>query len=151
VSREDYKRPESVLVVIYTVGGDVLLLERQQPVGYWQSVTGSLRWDEVPAEAAHRELLEETGIEAGDRLQECGYRNRFEILPAWRSRYAPDARENIEHVFGLALPERLPVTLNTREHREAQWLPAAVAALRASSYTNQAAIERLVLKKLARS
>jgi hypothetical protein len=43
------------------------------------------------------------------------------------------------------------VTLNPREHREAQWLPAAVAALRASSYTNQAAIERLVLKKLARS
>lgn len=146
MSREHYKRPESVLVVVYTVGGEVLLLERQQPPGYWQSVTGSLRWDEVAVEAARRELAEETGLEAADRLLDCGYRNRFEILPAWRSRYAPDVRENIEYVFRLALPERLPVTVNLREHREAQWLPARVAALRASSYTNQIAIERLVLR-----
>jgi dATP pyrophosphohydrolase len=147
VSREGHKRPESVLVVIYTVGGDVLLLERVQPPGFWQSVTGSLRWDEVPVQAARRELAEETGLESDDRLVDCGYRNRFEILPAWRSRYAPDARENIEHVFKLALPERLPVRLNPREHREARWLPARFAARRASSYTNQIAIERLVLRK----
>jgi len=29
-----YKRPESVLVVIYTAAGEVLLLERQQPRGF---------------------------------------------------------------------------------------------------------------------
>jgi dATP pyrophosphohydrolase len=140
-----YKRPESVLVVIYTVTGEVLLLERQQPPGYWQSVTGSLRWNENPVQAAYREVGEETGLEAGERLVDCGYQNRFEILPAWRSRYAPDVHTNIEHVFRIELPERLPVTLNPAEHREAQWLPARVAALRAASYSNQIAIERLVL------
>lgn len=147
MNRQEYKRPESVLVVIYTLAGEVLLLERQQPPGYWQSVTGSLGWDETPAEAARRELLEETGLEAGEGLVDCGYRNRFEILPAWRSRYAPDVHTNTEYVFRMALPEPVAVTLNPAEHREARWLPARVAALRATSYTNQIAIERLVFAK----
>ena len=142
-----YKRPESVLVVIYTGGGDVLLLERQQPAGYWQSVTGSLHWDEAPREAAIREVEEETGLMVGQQLVDCGYSNRFEILPAWRSRYAPDVDRNLEHVFVAELPGIVDVRINPREHRRAQWLPARTAALRASSYTNQAAIERLLLKR----
>ena len=142
-----FKRPESVLVVIYTVTGEVLLLERQQPPGYWQSVTGSLRWDETPEQAARRELHEETGVEAGDLLVDCGYKNRFEILPAWRARYAPDVHQNTEYVFRIELPEPVQVNLNPAEHCQAQWLPAKVAALRASSYTNQIAIERLVLRR----
>jgi dATP pyrophosphohydrolase len=146
VSDAQYKRPESVLVVIYTLTGEVLLLERRQPPGYWQSVTGSLRWDETPEQAARRELGEETGLEAGDLLVDCGYKNRFEILPAWRARYAPDVHRNTEYVFSIQLPEPAPVNLNPAEHRQAQWLPARLAALRASSYTNQIAIERLVLR-----
>lgn len=144
MSDPQYRRPESVLVVIYTIAGDVLLLERQQPRGYWQSVTGGLHWDETPLQAARREVSEETGLESGQRLRDCGYRNRFEILPAWRSRYAPQVRANTEYVFSIELPERLPVTLNPPEHREAQWLPAAQAALRASSWTNRIAIQRLL-------
>lgn len=147
MNQAEYKRPESVLVVIYTAAGEVLLLERQQPPGYWQSVTGSLQWGETPAAAARRELLEETGLQAGERLLDCGYRNRFEILPAWRSRYAPDVQTNTEHVFRLELPEPVPVTLNPAEHRAAQWLPARIAALRAASYTNQTAIERLAFAR----
>ena len=147
MSDAQYKRPESVLVVIYTPTGEVLLLERLQPPGYWQSVTGSLRWGETPEQAARRELGEETGLEAGDLLVDCGYKNRFEILPAWRARYAPDVHRNIEYVFSIELPEQVPVHLNPDEHRQAQWLPARLAALRASSYTNQIAIERLVLRK----
>ena len=42
-----FKRPESVLVVIYTRSRECLLLERTQPSGFWQSVTGSLRWGET--------------------------------------------------------------------------------------------------------
>jgi dihydroneopterin triphosphate diphosphatase len=143
----NYKRPESVLVVIYTGGGDVLLLERQQPQGFWQSVTGSLDWDETPREAAVREVREETGLDVQDQLVDCGYCNSFEILPAWRSRYAPDVSKNTEYVFLVELPGVVSVQVNPAEHRQAQWLPAPVAALRASSYTNQAAIERLLLKK----
>ena len=58
------KIPISVLVVIYTASNEVLLLERKDHPGYWQSVTGSLdALDEPLIEAAARELLEETGID----------------------------------------------------------------------------------------
>ncbi len=62
----EFKRPESVLVVIYTKDGDALLLQRVRPAWpeFWQSVTGSLHWSEqVPLDAARRELHEEAGIQ----------------------------------------------------------------------------------------
>ena len=37
-----FKIPESVLVVIHTPALEVLLIERADKPGYWQSVTGSL-------------------------------------------------------------------------------------------------------------
>lgn len=138
-----YKRPESVLVVIYTLSGEVLLLERCQPEGFWQSVTGSLAWNETAEAAALREVHEETGLDVADVLVDCGRQNRFPILPAWRSRYAPDVENNLEHVFSARLPARRPVTLNPGEHRQAAWLPLEQARQKASSSTNRAAIGRL--------
>ena len=139
-----YKRPESVLVVIYTISGEVLLLERRQPAGFWQSVTGSLAWHESPGEAAIREVREETGLLVQDQLLDCGYSNRFEILPAWRSRYAPGVGWNTEHVFRVELTEIAPIQLSRVEHLRADWLPAQQAADRVSSHTNRTAIERYV-------
>jgi len=50
-------------VVVYTVTDEVLALRRRQPPDFWQSVTGSLRWDETdPLDAARRELFEETRV-----------------------------------------------------------------------------------------
>ncbi len=139
-----YKRPESVLVVVYTVAGDVLLLRRCWPADFWQSVTGSLRWEETePLQAACRELLEETGLGPGLQVQDCGRSNRFPILPPWQARYG-DATENTEHVFRVALPQRQPIRLNPTEHSELQWLPRQAAAAKASSYTNQEAILQCV-------
>ncbi|MBK8182487.1 MAG: dihydroneopterin triphosphate diphosphatase [Candidatus Competibacteraceae bacterium] len=139
-----YKRPASVLVVIYTVGGEVLVLRRSQPPDFWQSVTGSLRWEEMnPLDAARRELYEETGLSHGVEVVDCQVINRFPILPPWRHRYSPDATENTEHVFRVPLPERLPILLNPAEHSEYQWLPRAMAASRVSSWTNRDAILQL--------
>ena len=138
------KRPESVLVVVYTVAGEVLLLRRRWPANFWQSVTGSLQWDEArPMLAARRELQEETGLGTEVEVIHCGITNRFPILPAWQPRYGA-ARENIEYVFRAVLPERLPITLNPEEHSEYLWLPRQEAAAKVTSYTNRDAILQVV-------
>ena len=74
---------------------------------------------------------------------DCDTVNRFPILPPWRHRYAPDAVENVEHVFRVRLSERPPITLNPTEHSEYRWLIRAVAATQVTSYTNRNAILRL--------
>jgi dATP pyrophosphohydrolase len=131
-----WKRPESVLVLVCTRLGEVLLLERTRPLGFWQSVTGSLRWGEDAAAAARRELFEETGLRA-QSLQDLGRGERFRIVGPWRSRYAPDVRFNREHWFALMLDGRRTISLSPSEHRQCRWLPAAVAAQKASSWTNR--------------
>ena len=138
------KRPESVLVVIYTAMDEVLVLRRRQPADFWQSVTGSLSWEETdPLVAARRELREETGLGDNVEVVTCDTINLFPISPPWRHRYAPDVVENIEHVFRVRLSERPPITLNPAEHSEYRWLIRAVAATQVTSYTNRDAILRL--------
>ena len=135
-----FKRPESVLVLVYTTTGEVLLMRRRTPDDFWQSVTGSLEWDETPEQAARRELLEETGLVAGNALIDCCITNRFPILPAWRARYAPEVVDNVEHVFRIAFPERPAIRIDPAEHLEYRWLDRESAAALASSYTNRDAV-----------
>jgi dATP pyrophosphohydrolase len=143
VKYPQYKRPESVLVIVYTTAGEVLMLRRVEPPDFWQSVTGSLRWGETPAAAARRELREETGI---DREPfDCRTSNRFPILPSWRRRYAPDVTTNLEHVFRVECPVRPTVTLNPQEHDSYRWLPCVEeAVMLAASWTNRDALLRFV-------
>ena len=133
------KRPESVLVVVYSADSQVLMLRRHEPPTFWQSVTGSLEWGELPEQAARRELVEETGLDAG-ALEDCHDSHMFEIYQIWRHRYAEGVTENCEHVFRLVVPEVCPVTLDAVEHAEYVWLPRVEAAHRAYSYTNRQAI-----------
>ncbi len=141
-AQEPPRRPESVLVVIHTATDEFLLIERRKPAGFWQSVTGSLEWGEVPEDAARREVLEETGIEAG-LLTNLQWAQVYEILPAFGKVYAPGITHNREHAFALKLATRVPVVLNPREHVRFEWLAADAALLRVSSYTNRAVIEQL--------
>ena len=139
------KLPVSVLVVIHTLDLKVLLLERAQRPGYWQSVTGSLDWPEEPLEeAAAREVLEETGIEAtAGRLSRWKVANTFEIYGHWRHRFAPGITHNTEHVFGLAIRAAPPVALAPLEHTAFAWLPWREAARRCFSWSNRDAIRML--------
>ncbi len=139
----EFKRPESVLVLVYTQASDVLMMRRKYPNDFWQSVTGSLEWDENPQQAAIRELEEETGIDKHS-LHDCQFSQNFEIYSIWRDRYAPGVTENQEHVFSLELPEQINIRLDPREHDEFTWLSKQEAIERAFSHTNQEAIERWV-------
>jgi dATP pyrophosphohydrolase len=144
------KIPESVLVVIHDPLHRVLLIERADHAGFWQSVTGSKdTLDEPLTETAMREVAEETGIVIGSpqvpltHLRDWRLRNVYEIYPIWRHRYGPGVMHNTEHVFGLLVPPDTPVTLAPREHVRYAWLPWREAADRCFSPSNAEAILQL--------
>ena len=144
------KIPVSTLVVIHTPDLKVLLLERADHPGFWQSVTGSQHEGEALADTAIREVGEETGIDARRfRLEEWNLSNVYEIYPVWRHRYAPGVTHNTEHVFGLEVPGEMPVALAPREHLSSQWLPWNEAADRVFSWSNRKAILMLPDRKRA--
>ncbi|AXK40592.1 dihydroneopterin triphosphate diphosphatase [Crenobacter cavernae] len=142
-----YKQPVSVLVVIYTPALDVLLIERADKAGYWQSVTGSREGFETLAETARREVQEETGLDAAlYRLEDWQHTNTYEIFDHWRARYAPGTTHNVEHVFGLEVPEPLPVRLAPGEHVDFEWLPWEAARDKVFSPSNAEAITQLTTR-----
>lgn len=154
--QKPFKIPESVLVVIYSSGLEVLLIERADKPGFWQSVTGSKDTLEEPlVDTAMREVAEETGIrvvgypplEAHEvyrsMLREWNLSNVFEIYPVWRHRYAPGVTRNTEHVFGLCVPRTVPIKLAPREHLRHTWLPFREAADLCFSPSNAEAILQL--------
>ena len=144
------KIPESVLVVIHTTALEVLLIERADKPGYWQSVTGSKDSAGEPlVTTAIREVAEETGIVVGSpevparNLRDWQIQNVYEIYPVWRHRYASGVTHNTEHVFGLRVPRDVPVRLAPREHLQYRWLGWKAAAEACFSPSNAAAIRRL--------
>ncbi len=139
----NYKIPVSVLVVIHTPDLQVLMLERADRPGFWQSVTGSQNPRESLMETARRELKEETGLEAGVSLLDWNKTNQYEIFSVWRHRYAPGVTHNTEHVFSLQLPSALAVQIAPREHLRYEWLPWREAADKAFSWSNAEAIREL--------
>jgi dATP pyrophosphohydrolase len=142
-----HKIPESVLVVIHTAALEVLLIERADKSGFWQSVTGSLDLPDEPlAVAAARELFEETGIVADGEtivLRDWRLSNVYEIYPVWRHRYEPGVTHNTEHVFSVEVPRDIAITLSPREHVARRWLPWLEAADQCFSSSNAEAILQL--------
>ncbi len=142
------KIPESVLVIVHTNDLEVLLLERADHPGFWQSVTGSRdHWQEPLAETARRELWEETGIAverlAPSALLDWGFSQTYEIYPHWRHRYPEGVTENVEHVFSVRVPSDVSISLSPREHLRYEWCPWQVAAERCFSWSNAQALREL--------
>ena len=139
----ELRRPESVLIVVFSDDGNVLLLKRSQPFEFWQSVTGSLDVGENHGHAAARELLEETGLTDDGTLSFTGISRQFTIDPRWRNRFAPGTTENVEYVYHYRLRRSVSVTIADDEHTAYEWLPIAGAIERVWSWTNRVALEQL--------
>lgn len=139
-----FKTPISALVLIHTTDLQVLIMERADKNGFWQSVTGSLEHGETPLQAAIREVHEETGLDATQYdLQDWHASNVYEIYPHWRHRYAPGVTLNTEHLFGLTLRKPLPIKLAPDEHVQYEWVDWREAAKRVFSWTNVDALSKL--------
>lgn len=136
-----FRRPESVLVLVHDQNQRILTLQRQDDPGFWQSVTGSLEKQELPEQAAHREILEEINVDitgAGLNLINLHRTLQYEIRPQWRHRYPPGVTLNTEHWFALQIPSHTPITLT--EHMAYQWLSQEQALEKMWSPSNRDAI-----------
>lgn len=143
-----YKIPISVLVVVYTRSLDVLLLERADRPGFWQSITGSMEQGEELIDTALREVREESGIQAESwQLSDWKASNEFEIFKHWRGRYAPGVTHNLEHVFSLQLEDRVPVKISVREHSGFGWFSIEESIEKVFSWTNADALKKLAESK----
>lgn len=142
LERYGSKLPVSTLVLVHTPDLRVLLLERADFPEHWQSVTGSQEPGETLDETATRELREETGIDARryGGVVDWNVSNDYEIFPQWRHRYPAGTTHNTEHVFGLQVPEPLPIIVAPREHLQYAWVPWREAADRCFSWSNRDAI-----------
>lgn len=140
-----FKRPESILVIVYTCDGQVLLLQRKDWPDFWQSVTGSIELGEAAAVAALRELYEETGLEEkSGKLIDCQHGQWFTIYEAYLHRYAPGVTQNYEQVFLFELPAICAVQISPHEHTQYQWVSKEEAMQLAFSETNRLAISQWV-------
>ncbi|WP_404341755.1 dihydroneopterin triphosphate diphosphatase [Pseudoalteromonas mariniglutinosa] len=137
------RQPFSVLVVIYKKNKDCLLIQRADDANFWQSVTGGIDEGETPLATAHRELYEETGINAhafGLTIRDHQKTNQYPIRECWRHRYRANALINTEHVFSICVPDNVTITLDPSEHTHYLWLPQQQAAEKAWSPSNAAEI-----------
>jgi len=134
------RQPFSVLVVIYKQNKDCLLIQRADDANFWQSVTGGIDEGEKPLKTAHRELLEETGIDAsalGLAIRDHQKTNQYTIRESWRHRYHANALINTEHVFSICVPDDISIRLDPCEHTDYMWLSQQQAAEKAWSPSNR--------------
>ena len=126
-----------IQVLVYPVrrasSGDweYLLLQRApRRGGFWQGITGGVEGDEDLAEAARRELIEETGLVplALDRID---YSYSFSVEDRWRHLYADGVKKVIEHVFVAYVERQQESEIDPGEHDRWKWcrLDEALALL----------------------
>ena len=124
-----HRRPDKVIVYLYrrlASGGVEYLLLRRAPMSnagsIWQTVVGGANWHEGLAEAARREVYEETGLTQLHGLTAIGYAFSFTLrLPENQaSAYAPGVTDIRNTVFAAGVVSKEPIAL-CHEHINYGW------------------------------
>lgn len=101
-------------------GPEILMMLRRPDQGlWWSSVTGMLEPGETPEAAAHRELMEETGL-AG-QLQPLDFSHAFWVDPRLIGLPDGEPRFNLETCFHVEVPANTEARLAPEEHTECRW------------------------------
>jgi 8-oxo-dGTP pyrophosphatase MutT (NUDIX family) len=120
--------PRDVSVHLFRRTGDGprFLMLRRCPArgGFWQGVTGAPLPGETDAEAAAREVREETGIDVARSLVPLGvtycYLLQPEFAAHWEHLYGPGVETVSVVTFGAECPEGDPI-LDPQEHDAFAW------------------------------
>ena len=108
-----------------------------------RTVCGSLHENESHADAARRELLEETGLSKEGELNYSGVSRTFEIDPRWRHRFPPGTVTNLEYEWRFRMRRACDIHVDTREHSAYRWAGIEEAIGKVWSWTNREALESL--------
>jgi len=117
------RQPIQVLVypVRVTDGGRqyLLLRRRRKRGGFSQGVTGGVEGEESVAQAAARELFEETGL-TPSALEQIDFSYAFPAREEKRNRHGWGTEELVEYVFVAVVGDEEP-RMDRREHKEWRW------------------------------
>jgi dATP pyrophosphohydrolase len=125
------RQAHEVLVFVHRPGveGEEFLVLHRVDGGYWHGLAGGLEDDETPHAAAQREILEESGLAAGEALGATGHTFRYSLAEEpERLETLPAGTTHIDVTcFEVEVPAGWEPELDD-EHDDHRWCSLAEAA-----------------------